>query len=325
MHHLFVVTGAILALGTAAASAQDFSPDSPECVAPAQPGGGFDLTCRIAAEALQKTGQIDQPMRVTFMPGGIGAVAYNYMNTTRADDGNTIVAFSGGSLLNLAQNKFGAYDESKARWLASAGSDYGAIVVKADAPWQDLSALMDALKEDPQGIVVGAGGTIGSQDWMKAALLMQAAGVDPRQMRYVAFEGGGESITNLLGGHIQVYTGDISEQGPHIEAGEVRILAVLAPERLPAPYADLPTAKEQGADIDWTIIRGYYMGPEVSDEAYNWWVEHFKAMYGTEEFVKIREDKGLFELNLAGQELTDEVNERVASYRELAKEAGLIQ
>jgi putative tricarboxylic transport membrane protein len=308
-----------------AGQALAFAPERPECVAPAQPGGGFDLTCRIAAQALLDTGQIERPMSVTFMPGGIGAVAYNAMNTTRAEDGDVIVAFSGGSLLNLAQGKFGQFDVDDARWLAAAGTDYGAVIVRTDAKWQTLQELTADLKNDLGSIVIGAGGTIGSQDWMKAAILVQAAGADPKTMRYVAFEGGGESFTALLGGHIQVYTGDVAEQVANIEAGQVRVLAVLAPERLPAPFDQIPTAKEQGVDIEWEIIRGYYMGPRVSDEAYNWWVQAFRALYGTEEFAKIRADKGLFEFNLAGADLDQYIHERVQSYRALAKDMGLVK
>ncbi len=301
-----------------------FTPARPECVAPAQPGGGFDLTCRIAAQALLETKQIQRPMSVTFMPGGIGAVAYNAMNTTRAEDDDVIVAFSGGSLLNLAQGKFGQFDVDDARWLAAAGADYGAIVVRSDAQWQTLQELMADLKDNLGAIVIGAGGTIGSQDWMKAAILVRAAGADPKTMRYVAFEGGGESFTALLGGHIQVYTGDAAEQMANLEAGQVRILAVLAPERLPAPFDQIPTAKEQGVDITWEIIRGYYMGPRVSDEAYTWWVQAFQALYESEEFAKIRADKGLFAFDLAGAELDRYVHERVQFYRTLAKEMGLV-
>jgi putative tricarboxylic transport membrane protein len=302
-----------------------FEPERPECIAPAQPGGGFDLTCRIAAEALKESGQLPTPLQVSFMPGGIGAVAYNHMNTSRRDDGDVIVAFSGGSLLNLAEGKFGQFDENAARWLASAGADYGAIVVRADAPWQNLKELIEALKADPKSVTFGAGGTVGSQDWMKAAMLAKAAGHGANEIRYVAFEGGGESYTNLLGGHIQVYTGDISEQKANLDAGQVRVLAVLAPERLPAPFDQIPTAKEQGLDVEWEIIRGYYMGPDVSDEAYDYWVKAFEAMYPTPEYAKVLEEKGLFKFSMAGPELAAFVKERVEFYRGLAKEAGLVQ
>ncbi|MDE9567384.1 tripartite tricarboxylate transporter substrate binding protein, partial [Xenorhabdus bovienii] len=79
----------------------------------------------------------------------------------------TIVAFSGGSLLNLAQGKFGRYNVNDVRWLASVGTDYGMIAVRYDSPYKTLTDLMDAFKKAPDKIVFGAGASIGSQDWMK--------------------------------------------------------------------------------------------------------------------------------------------------------------
>ena len=191
--------GALLSLGLAAQAA----PAKPECIAPANPGGGFDLTCRLAQEGLKASGALADPMRIVYMPGGIGAVAYNHVIAQKPDDPNSIVAFSGGSLLNLAQKKFGRYNVNDVRWLAAVGADFGVAVVRDDSPYKNLKDLMAAFKQDPGKIVLGAGGTVGSQDWMKAALTARAAGVDYRKMRFVAFEGGGDAITALRGGHIR--------------------------------------------------------------------------------------------------------------------------
>ena len=257
-----VLAASCLALSSFAQAA---APEKPECVAPAKPGGGFDLTCRIIQTSFAEAGLTPSPMQVTFMPGGIGAVAYSLFNTTRTDDPNAVVAFSTGSLLNIATGKYGEWTENDARWLATAGTDYGAVIVKADSPFQNLKEVLTALKEKPESTVVGAGGSVGSQDWMKAALLMKADKLDPRKIRYVAFDGGGESIAAILGGNIQVYTGDVAEMAAHLEAGTMRILAVMASERLPEPFDKVPTAKEQGYDLEWPIVRGYYMGKYVSD------------------------------------------------------------
>jgi putative tricarboxylic transport membrane protein len=295
----------------------------PECIAPANPGGGFDLTCRVAQAGLAE--QFKEPMQVTFMPGGIGAVAYNLFNTTRTDDSNAIVAFSSGSLLNIATGKYGAWTENDVRWLASAGTDYGAVVVKADSPFQTLDDVMKAAKADPAAIVFGAGGSVGSQDWMKAAILLKAVDADPRAMRYVAFDGGGESIAALLGGSIQVYTGDVAEQAAHIGAGTMRVLAVMSPERLGAPYDAFPTAREQGYEVVWPIVRGYYVGKNVSDADYNAWVAAFNAAYATEGFTKNQAEKGLLPYNKAGAEFEAEMKAGVENMRTIAREAGLIQ
>lgn len=312
----------IVAAGFAASASAQVQIDNPECVAPANPGGGFDLTCRVAQTGLDP--HIDAPVQVTFMPGGIGAVAYNLFNSTRTDDPSAIVAFSTGSLLNIVTGKYGAFTEKDVRWVGTAGADFGAVVVRADSAYTDLSQLMSDFSSDPASVVVGAGGSVGSQDWMKGALLLREAGAKPMDMRYVAFDGGGDAIAALLGGSIEVYMGDVGEMVPHIDSGQMRLLAVMSPERLEAPFAEIPTAMEQGFDVEWTILRGFYMGGDVSDEDYQKWVDAFEAAYATPEFAAVQKERGLLPLNLAGEALQTSIEERVENLRAIAKEAGLI-
>lgn len=298
--------------------------DKTECIAPAKPGGGFDLTCKLAQSALLDGKLIADPMRVTYMPGGIGAVAYNSVIAQKPDAANTIVAFSGGSLLNLAQGKFGRYTENDVRWLAAIGTDYGAVVVADNSPYKSLKDVMAAMKADPTKVVLGAGGTVGSQDWMKAALMARAGGVNPKTMRYVAFEGGGEALTALQGGHIQVFTGDAAEAGQQIKAGaKVRILAVMNDKRLAGDMSHIPTATEQGFEVEWPIVRGFYVGPKVSDADYKVWVDTFTKLMATPSYDKLRSDRGLFPLALTGAPLDAYVKKQVAGYRKLAEEFGL--
>lgn len=300
-------------------------PKRPECLAPAKPGGGFDITCKLAQGGLREAGLLQAPMRVTYMPGGIGAVAYNAVVAQRAGEPGTITAWSSGSLLNLAQGKFGRYDEKAVRWLAAIGTDYGAVTVREDSPLKDFDDLIEALRKDPTALVVGAGGTIGSQDWMQAAMVARAAGVDPKQLRYVAFEGGGEPMTALLGGHVQVITSGIGEATAQLAAGKVRVLAVLADERLPGALGKIPTAKEQGFEVSWPIARGFYVGPEVKDEDYAWWKQQFDTLLASDRFARLREQRDLQPLALTGDELQAYVYQQVAQYKALAAEFGLAQ
>lgn len=295
-----------------------------ECIAPAKPGGGFDLTCKLVQSALVEGKYIADPMRVTYMPGGIGAVAYNTVVAQRPDSANTLIAFSGGSLLNLAQGKFGRYTENDVRWLAAIGTDYGAVVVAENSPFKSLKDVMAAMKADPTKVVLGAGGTVGSQDWMKAALTARAGGVNPKAMRYVAFEGGGEALTALQGGHIHVFTGDAAEAMQQIKAGaKVRLLAVMHDKRLAGDMAAIPTASEQGFDVQWPIIRGFYLGPKVSDADYKVWADTFGKMMATPAYNALRAERGLFPLAMTGAELDTYVKKQVAGYRKLADEFGL--
>ena len=124
---------------TASASADEFTgPSRPECIAPAKPGGGFDLTCKLAQAGLKDTGLLEDPMRVTYMPGGVGAVAYNKIVANDRANEDAIIAFSTGSILNLSQGKFGKFTEEDVKWLAAVGTDYGAIAVNADSPIKNL-------------------------------------------------------------------------------------------------------------------------------------------------------------------------------------------
>lgn len=327
---LYKKTLAVVAAGlmtfTGIGTVQAQQPSKPECIAPAQPGGGFDLTCRVALNGFASTDILKEPMRTVYMPGGIGAVAYNHIVAQRPGDPNAIVAFSGGSLLNLAQGKFGRYNVNDVRWLAAIGSDYGVAIVRDDSPYKDLKSLMEAFKADPTKIVLGAGGSVGSQDWMKAALTAKAAGVDYKKMRFVAFEGGGEALTALRGGHIQAYMGDAAEARTMLDGGApIRVLAVFNDQRLPGSMSEIPTATEQGFEIVWPIIRGFYVGPKVSDEQYQWWVQAFDKLMQTPEFAKLQEQQGLFPFNKTGDELDAYVKERVKFYTELADSFGLIK
>jgi len=295
-----------------------------ECIAPAKPGGGFDLSCKLVQRGLLDGRFITTPMHLRYLPGGIGAVAYSSVIAQSPPQPNAIVAFSGGSLLNLAQGKFGRHTERDVRWLAAIGTDYGAVVVAQDSAFQTLSDVMRAMKADPAKVVLGAGGTIGSQDWMKAALLARAAGANPKRMRFVAFEGGGEAIRALEGGHIQVFTGDAAETRQQIQAGaRLRILAVMSDQRLPGALSQVPTAREAGAAISWPIVRGFYLGPGVSDADYAAWSQVFARMLASSSFQQLRAERGLFPMALVGRDLDLHVQQQVAQYRELVKEFGL--
>ena len=201
------------------------------------------------------------------------------------------------------------------------GADYGAVIVAENSPLKSIKDLMAAIKTDPSKVVFGAGGSVGSQDWMKAALTARAGGLDPRSMRFVAFEGGGEAITALQGGHVQVYSGDASEAEEQIKAGaKIRVLAVLSDKRLDGSLANVPTMKELGFDVQWPIIRGFFMGPKVSDADFKVWSDTFSKMMATPEYDKLRAERGLFKFALTGKELDAFIKDRMVAYRQLAGE-----
>ena len=298
----------------------------PECIVPAKPCGGMDLTCKLARKGLEpvaKQAQVNPALRISYLPGGIGAVAWSSVLSQRRAEPDTLVAFSGGSLLNLAQGKYGKVSAADVRWVAAVGTDYGMVAVREDSPYKNLRDLLDAIKRNPAGVTIGAGGTVGSQDWLKVSILAKQAGGEPKSLRFVAFEGGGESFTALLAGYVQAVSGDASEAALHAASGKIRVLAVMADKRLPGPLSHVPTAREQGFDLTWPIIRGVYMGPNVPDKDYRKWVAAFEKMMAQPSFEQLRAAHGLYPFSLTGDALTGYVKDTVNEYGRQAQELGL--
>jgi putative tricarboxylic transport membrane protein len=304
-----------------AASLLTASARASECVVPAKAGGGFELTCRLVQAGLAPA-RGTAPLRISFRPGGVGAVAFESAVTQRAAESETLVAFSSGSLLNLAQGKFSRYSERDVRWVAAFAADHGVIAVRADSPYRTLRDLAEALRADPRRVTFGIGGNVGGQDWMKAALFARAAGVDPRALRYVSFEGGGDAFVALTAGHVQVVPGDLAESAVLQARSDVRVLGVLAETRVPG-HEQLPTAREQGYAVSWPILRGVYVGPKVGDRDYQRWVKVFDAALGTPEFARERARLGLLPYALTGAALEGHVVAEVRRYASLARELGL--
>ncbi|QNH05558.1 tripartite tricarboxylate transporter substrate binding protein [Ectopseudomonas composti] len=313
-----------LAVLLASGSVLAGEPSRPECIAPSKPGGGFDLTCKLAQAGFKDEGLLKAPMRVTYMPGGIGAVAYNSIAANRRAESGTLVAFSGASLLNLALGKYGRFDETAVKWLATVGNDYGTLAVRDDSPYKNLDDVVQALKKDPKSIVVGGGGSVGGQGWMKIALLARAAGVDPRDLRYAAFEGGAEHYMALMGGHVDLVTGSASEIRAQ-EGNKIRTLAIFSEERLGGDLASIPTAREQGYEIQWPLIRGYFLGPDVKEEDVAWWKERFAKLSASSDFQSYLADRDVLPYYVTGPELDALVKSQVAEYRKLGREFGLVE
>lgn len=296
-----------------------------ECIAPANPGGGWDLTCRAAGRIMAELHLVPGVVRVTNLPGAGGAIAYAHAVARRRGDGNVLVAASPATTLRLAQGQFGRFTEADVRWIGAVAADHGIVAVSPAAPWTSLTALLDAWRRNPARVVAGGGSAVGGQDHMKLLVLARAAGIDPRTIRYVPFDGGGEALTTLLGGFIQVFSGDASEVRGHIEAGTLRVLAVLAPERQGGVLADVPTAIEQGIDASWVAWRGFYAPPGVADDVIARWALALNAVAYSPEWARLRTESGLAPFTLAGPVFEDFIRAEVAALRTLSRELGLIE
>ena len=320
------LAAAVLLATPFAGSALAFEPETTECIAPANPGGGWDFTCRQVGKAMQDLKLVKGTVQVTNMAGGGGGVAYAEVINKRNTDNGLIVAASSATSTRLAQGAFPGNTMDQVRWVASVGADYGVIAVAKDSPIKTLPELMDKIMADPTSISVAGGSAVGGWDHLKVLAAAKKAGIeDVRQIKYVAFDGGGEAVTQLLAGSVQAFTGDASEAKGFVDSGDIRVIAVLAPERMPGDFASYPTAREQGIDAVGANWRGFYAPGGMSDDAYAFWVETIGKVYDSEEWKGIMAANGLAPLNLRGDEFQKFVAENVQEIQDLSKEIGILQ
>ncbi|HET8726727.1 MAG TPA: tripartite tricarboxylate transporter substrate-binding protein [Alphaproteobacteria bacterium] len=317
------VAGAVaLAAGLAAANPASAA----ECIAPADPGGGWDFTCRTVGKLLYDLKLVDEPVQVTNMPGGVGAVAYANVASKRADDANLVVATSTVGVTQIAQGKYPA-DIDVMRWLGMLGTDVGVILVAKDSPLQTLDDLIQALKEDPSSVVAAGSSGAGGWDHIRLLMLAKEAGLTAEEfknIRWVQFDGGGPAVTQMMGGHVGVVSTDLGEIAGFIESGDIRALAALSDEPIPA-FPDIPTAASQGLDVTGYNWRGFYTGGEVSDEAYQEWVDTLNTLYETEEWKEAATSSGLVPIWRGGEEFEAYVAEQTDQMREISREIGVIE
>jgi putative tricarboxylic transport membrane protein len=228
-------------------------------IAPAAPGGGWDQTARVMQQVLQRAG-IVHTSSVENIPGAAGTIGLaRFVSAERGNGDVTMV--SGLIMLAAVVTHRSALTLRDVTPIARLLGEYEVIVVPVGSPFQSLTALIAAFRERPDAISWG-GGSAGGTDQILAGLVADAAGVDPRRVNYIAFSGGGESMSAILGGQVTVGINGLAEFAPHIDAGAVRVLGISSAERLPA--LDAPTLREQGIDVVLENWRSLVAPPAVS-------------------------------------------------------------
>lgn len=309
----------LLAAVPSTAGAQAFQPTRPvEIVVHTAPGGGSDVLARFVSLLLEREKLIPVRNQVHNRSGGGGATAMAYMVEKRGDP-HTLALFTAAWVntpLLAEEAKVQLWDMTP---IAGLVLESALIVVKADAPYRTLGDFIEAAKKEP-GKLRQAGGSLQTRGNFVRLVLQKATGT---QWSYISYPGGGERVTALLGGHMQLLVAEPQEIGEYVRRGTLRPLAQIATKRLPG-FANVPTIHEAGFNVrSDPNARGVVAPPGISREVAAYWEGVFARMVKSPEWRKYLEDNQFEDGFQRGEETMKSAREFAEQMRGVMRDAGL--
>jgi putative tricarboxylic transport membrane protein len=278
---------------------------------PNSPGGGYDLTARTAVKIMEDS-DITGRVEVFNVIGAGGTVA---MARLMNEKGNgDLMMMMGLGVVGAVFTNGSSARASDATALAKMVEEQEGILVPADSPFKTMADFVAAWKADPSKVTIGGGSSPGGPDHLFPMETAKAAGVDPKQVNFISYDGGGDLLTAMLGKKISAGATGLGEYVDQIEAGQVRVLAVSGKERVKG--IDAPTLTEAGINLTFTNWRGVLAPPGISEEAKQALVKTLEQVHATDAWKEALVKNGWTDAFMTGPEfeqfLSDQDN-RVSS------------
>jgi putative tricarboxylic transport membrane protein len=292
-------------------------------IIPNSPGGGYDQTGRAAVEVMRDDDITGGDFTVDNVIGAGGASAMTTLMGKNGDEHTMMTVGLGvvGSLYSFGND----YRLGDASPLAQLMSEPEGVLVPGDSPYETIDDLVQAWKADPSSVAVGGGSSPGGPDHLFPMQLAQTVGIDPNDVNYVSYDGGGPLTSALLGSKIKVGFSGLAEFEGQIESGELRVLAVSGDERLPQDtFADVPTLTESGIDLVFLNWRGVLAPPGISDERRDELVGFLQSMHDSEGWQQALTDNGWTDDFKTGADFETFIEEQDARVSDTLKELGLL-
>jgi putative tricarboxylic transport membrane protein len=310
----------VLSLGTPA-HAQSWKPEKPvELIAASGPGGNTDKLARTIQRILQDEKHVVSPINVINKTGGNQTIARVYLNQFPGDA--HYMELSNPTL--ISNNVMGISTQRPDDFspLVLLLDEYTVFSVRADSPYKTGAELLRRLAEKPDGMSIGLT-TRGGANHVALSLAAKAAGVDLKRLKVVSFKSNSESITALLGGHIDLVASSASPAVPHFQQGRTRIVAISAPKRMSGVLAQVPTLKEQqiaAVNANWRAL----IGPKGLNPAQiAYWQDVATRFTASDRWKKELETNFWEHHLLHGQALQEFLSEESKEMREILSEIGL--
>ena len=266
------------------ARAQAWQPErAVEIIVGTSPGGGQDRSTRFVQKLIQDNKLVAVPTAVVNKPGAGSSIGYTYLNQ-QAGNAHHIMLLTVPLLTNYIMG-VSSISYSDLTPLSTLFDDYIVATVVPDSPIKSASDLMDRIKKDPSSVSVGIPSITGGGG-LAILLAAKGAGIDPKRVKTVVFKSGGDSVSALLGGHVDVMMSTTAAPVAQLKAGKVRILGIASPKRLHGMLATVPTLSEQGVKVVFSNWRGI-VGPKgLSPAQIAYWEGVFAKLIQIDEFKK---------------------------------------
>jgi putative tricarboxylic transport membrane protein len=320
--------GAVGAVFTAFPVAAAWQPTRPvEFIVPAGTGGGADQMARVIQGIVQKHNLMPQPLVVINKSGGAGAEGFLDVKGSARNPHKIIITLSNLFTTPLATGVPFKWDDLTP--VAMLALDEFVLWVNAKSPYKTAKEYIDAAKAG-QANQFKMGGTGSKQeDQIITAAIEQQTGI---KLTYVPYKGGGDVAAQLVGGHVDSSVNNPIEAVAQWRAGELRPLCVFDSQRIglkenvttDMAWGDIPTCKEQGLDIEYTMLRGIFMTPNATPDQVAFYVDLFKKVRETPEWKDFMA-KGAFNTTfMSGDQYREWVRKAADTHRSLMEKAGFL-
>ena len=290
-------------------------------IIPGGAGGGWDGTARGTGEALTGSGLVGSASYEN-MSGGGGGKAIGFLIENADSNHGTLLVNSTPIIIRSLTGRF-PHSFRDLTPIAGTIGDYAALVVKNDSSLQTFGDLVAVYKNNPADVAVAGGSVPGGMDHLVVAMAFKAAGADPTKVKYLPFDAGGKAMAALLSGEADALSTGLGEALELAKAGQVRILASTAPERI-AEAPDVATLVEQGYDVTFVNWRGFFAAPGLPADQKAAYIQALADMYAKPEWEVVRKRNGWVNIYNAGDDFVDFLNKQEAVIGGLMKELGFL-
>lgn len=314
---------ALIALqaGVAAHAQSTWRPEKAvELIVTTAPGGANDQVARLMQKIVQDAKLVPAPLVVVNKAGGNQTIAMAYLAQYAADPHYLLLAnptLIGSHIAGITQLNYTDFTA-----IAQLLSEHSVFTVRADSPIRTVRDLFDRVRADPDAIAFGVVSR-GGPSHLALSAAAKAAGVDARKLKTVVFKTSPESMTAMVGGHLQAVASSVSSALGQVSAGNARMLGIVSAQRMGGTLAAVPTLREQGIDVtvaSWRTVFGA-RGLTPAHSAY--WEEVLARTVAADEWKKALESNHWAAQFLRGPALARHLDESFAVTRSVMVDLGL--